>query len=80
MEAVLTPKQIAVNKLVNRFKDELKTRVTTSFTTSSCAPAYGWSVEEYALMPIVANELRKEGYVVTSAVNHGVTDWVLVGI
>ena len=48
---------------------------TTRFETSSCAPAYGWSVEEYLYMPLVADRLRAKGYSVTSAVNHGVTDW-----
>lgn len=77
----LSPRQLAVNKLVDRFKLQLSgTSATTTFMTCSSAPAFGWSVEEYALMPIVASEMRKEGYVVTSSVNHGVTDWVLVGI
>ena len=49
--------------------------LTNRFETSSCAPAYGWSVEEYMYMPIVAERLRAKGYSVSSSVNHGVTDW-----
>ena len=48
---------------------------STTYTTSSCAPAYGWSVEDYNDMPRVAEILRKKGLVVSSSVNHGVTDW-----
>jgi len=51
--------------------------LTTKFETSSCAPSYGWSVEEYMYMPIVAERLRKKGYSVSSSVNHGVTDWLI---
>ena len=51
--------------------------LTTKFETSSCAPAYGWSVEEYMYMPIVAARLREKGYSVSSSVNHGVTDWLI---
>jgi hypothetical protein len=51
--------------------------LTNRFETSSCAPAYGWSVEEYMYMPIVASRLREKGYSVSSSVNHGVTDWII---
>ena len=51
--------------------------ITTTFTTASCAPAFGWSVEEYAYMPTVAQRLRAKGYSVSSSVNHGVTDWII---
>jgi len=48
---------------------------STTHTTSSCAPAFGWSVEDYNDMPRVANILREKGLTVSSSVNHGVTDW-----
>jgi len=48
---------------------------TITHTTASCAPAFGWSVEDYNDMPRVANILREKGLTVTSSVNHGVTDW-----
>ena len=53
------------------------TALTTKFETASCAPAFGWSVEEYMYMPIVAQRLREKGYSVSSSVNHGVTDWLI---
>lgn len=52
-------------------------RTSTTEMTSSCAPAFGWSVEEYQDMPRVADELRSRGLHVTSKVNHGVTDWFI---
>lgn len=61
-------------KIEDMFNDG---RLTNSFTTSSCAPAYGWSREEYMYMPIVADRLRAKGYSVSSSVNHGVTDWII---
>lgn len=61
-------------KITSKFDDG---RLTTSFETSSCAPAYGWSREEYMYMPIVAERLRTKGYSVSSSVNHGVTDWII---
>jgi len=51
--------------------------LTTKFETASCAPAHGWSVEEYMYMPTVAARLRDKGYSVSSSVNHGVTDWLI---
>jgi hypothetical protein len=51
--------------------------LTTKFETCKCAPSYGWSVEEYMYMPIVAQRLREKGYTVTSSVNWEVTDWVI---
>ena len=50
---------------------------STRKETSSCAPAFGWSVEEYQDMPLVASELRNQGLTVSSQVNHGVTDWYI---
>jgi len=78
-EIVLTPRQQFVANLKERILSSLSNgQLSTAFTTASCAPAYGWSREEYALMPVVANELRAEGYVVSSAVNHEVTDWTII--
>jgi hypothetical protein len=80
-EVVLTPqekKEQFIINLMNRIKSQLGGNyLTTKFETSSCAPAYGWSVEEYMYMPIVAERLRKEGYSVSSSVNWGVTDWLI---
>ena len=53
------------------------TNLTTRFETCSKAPIYGWSVEEYMYMPIVAQRLREKGYSVHSAVNWEVTDWTI---
>ena len=79
-EVVLTPQerkeQFIVN-LMNRIKGSLTTSLTTKFETAKCAPSYGWSVEEYMYMPIVAERLRQEGYSVSSSVNWEVTDWVI---
>ena len=80
-EVVLTPQerkeQFIVN-LMNRIKSQLGGNyLTTKFETANCAPAYGWSVEEYMYMPIVAQRLRQEGYSVSSSVNWEVTDWVI---
>jgi hypothetical protein len=79
-EVVLTPQerkeQFIVN-LMNRIKSGLTTSLTTKFETAKCAPSYGWSVEEYMYMPIVAQRLREEGYSVSSSVNWEVTDWVI---
>ena len=48
---------------------------TTTETTCSRAPAFGWSVQEYTMMPTIANELRSRGIGSSSAVNFEVTDW-----
>lgn len=53
------------------------TNLTTRFETFSRAPVYGWSVEEYMYMPIVAQRLREKGYSVSSQVNHEITDWTI---
>ena len=81
LEIILTPQerkeQFIVN-LMNKIKSRLGgSYLTTKFETSKCAPSYGWSVEEYMYMPIVADRLRQEGYQVTSSVNWEVTDWVI---
>jgi hypothetical protein len=79
--ATLTPqerKEIFIQNLQAKIEGWLSgDALTTTFTTSSCAPSYGWSVEEYMYMPIVADRLRKKGYSVSSSVNWGVTDWVI---
>lgn len=59
-------------KIENLFNDG---SLTNRFETCSSAPSYGWSVEEYMYMPIVASRLREKGYSVSSSVNWGVTDW-----
>ena len=60
--------------LISKFSAE---RLTIGFMTCSQAPAFGWSVDEYNYMPIVADRLRQKGYRVSSSVNHGVTDWLI---
>ncbi len=71
-------KEQFVQSLVDRFEKELSgDRLTTRFETCSSAPSFGWSVEEYMYMPIVAQRLREKGYSVSSSVNWGVTDWVI---
>jgi hypothetical protein len=81
MSKTLTPqeaKEQFLLELEERITDSLKNgNFSTRFETSSCAPAYGWSVEEYMYMPQVADRLRAKGYTVTSSVNHGVTDWLI---
>jgi hypothetical protein len=81
IEVVLNPqerKEQFITNLMDRFKMELSGEyLTTTFMTASCAPAFGWSVEEYMYMPIVAERLRREGYSVSSSVNWEVTDWVI---
>jgi hypothetical protein len=78
---VLTPqekKEQYLQSLQKRIEgDFIDGSLTTSFTTSSCAPAYGWSVEEHLYMPVVASRLREKGYTVSSSVNWGVTDWLI---
>jgi len=79
-EVVLTPqerKEQFIVELMNRIKSRLVNNLTTKFETCKCAPSYGWSVEEYMYMPIVAQRLREEGYSVSSSVNWEVTDWVI---
>ncbi len=80
VEKVLTPQERKEKfitdlqaKLEKRFEDG-KTLVA-GFETCSRAPAFGWSVEEYMYMPIVASRLREKGFTVSSKVNWEVTDW-----
>jgi hypothetical protein len=70
-------KEQFIQDLMARIENSFGDRLTTSFTTCSQAPAYGWSREEYMYMPEVASRLRSKGYSVTSSVNWGVTDWVI---
>ena len=71
-------KEAFITELTNRIKGWIRPdNLSTTFTTASCAPAFGWSVSEYNYMPTVAQRLRSEGYTVTSSVNHGVTDWLI---
>jgi hypothetical protein len=78
---VLTPQekkeqylQSLQKKIEDKFADG---SLTNRFETSSCAPAFGWSVEEYMYMPVVASRLIEKGYRVSSSVNWGVTDWLI---
>jgi hypothetical protein len=66
--------QTLQKQIEDRFSDG---RLTTSFETCYCAPVYGWSVEEYMYMPVVANRLIEKGYTVSSSVNWQVTDWII---
>lgn len=71
----LDPKEKYIQDLESRIKKNFGLSLTTSFETSSVAPSFGWSREEYLYMPIVADRLRKQGYTITSQVNRGITDW-----
>lgn len=71
-------KEEYIQALVKRIEDKFEGgNLTARFETCSQAPAFGWSVEEYMYMPTVADRLRTKGYSVSSAVNHGVTDWTI---
>jgi len=71
-------KEAYINELQNKIESRLSgDSLTTKFETCSSAPSFGWSVEEYMYMPIVADRLRSKGYSVTSSVNFGVTDWLI---
>ena len=72
----LERKEAFITELQNRIEGWLSgNSLTTTFTTCKDAPSFGWSVEEFMYMPIVADRLRKKGYSVSSSVNWGVTDW-----
>lgn len=76
----LTPqerKEQFIQSLIDRIESRLVNSLTTRFETCSQAPSFGWSVEEYMYMPIVAQRLREKGYSVSSSVNWGVTDWII---
>ena len=81
MEAViLTPqerKEKFLTDLENKILANLGDRLSTRFETCYRAPAYGWSVEEYMYMPMVADRLRQKGYSVSSSVSYEVTDWII---
>ena len=68
-------KEEFIQALQKQLEDRFETNLTIGFMTCSQAPAFGWSVEEYMYMPIVAQRLREKGYSVSSQVNWGVTDW-----
>jgi hypothetical protein len=70
-------KELFIQSLVDRIESRLVDSLTTRFETCSKAPSFGWSVEEYTYMPIVAQRLREKGYSVSSSVNWEVTDWVI---
>ena len=77
----LTPqerKESFINELMTQIENRLGGEyLTIKFETAKCAPSFGWSVEEYMYMPIVAQRLREKGYSVSSSVNWEVTDWVI---
>ena len=69
-------KEAFIQALQKRIEDKFQDgSLVVRFETAVCAPSYGWSVEEYMYMPIVAQRLREKGYTVSSKVNWGVTDW-----
>lgn len=71
-------KELLLQSMENKITSKLSaTRLTTRFTTCSLAPSFGWSIEEYMYMPLVAERLKQKGYQVTSQVNHRVTDWTI---
>lgn len=70
-------KEQFIQELTKRIEDRFGNNLTVRFETCSKAPSFGWSVEEYMYMPIVAQRLREKGYSVTSSVNWGVTDWII---
>ena len=71
----LTPVEKLHNQLMERLLNS--SDGTIRFETCSQAPAYGWSVQEYNIMPWTAGLLRNNGCIVSSAVNFGVTDWAI---
>ena len=76
----LTPqekKELFLTELENRITKQLGDRLYTRFETCFRAPAFGWSVEEFTYMPIVANRLRAKGFSVSSNVSFEVTDWTI---
>jgi hypothetical protein len=69
-------KEAFINELQSKIESRLGgDSLITTFETAVCAPSFGWSVEEYMYMPIVAQRLRTKGYTVSSKVNWEVTDW-----
>jgi hypothetical protein len=71
-------KELFIQSMINKIKGEITgTNLTTRVSTCSSAPAFGWSVQEYMYMPLVAERLRTDGYQVSSQVNHGVIDWTI---
>jgi hypothetical protein len=70
-------KEEFIQALQKQLEDRLQNYLTIRFETCSKAPVYGWSVEEYMYMPIVAQRLREKGYSVHSGVNWEVTDWTI---
>jgi hypothetical protein len=70
-------KEEFIQALQKQLEDRFQNNLVIRFETCSKAPIYGWSVEEYMYMPIVANRLREKGYSVSSQVNWEVTDWTI---
>ena len=70
-------KEQFITELMNRIENSFGNRLTVKFETCYRAPCFGWSVEEYMYMPIVADRLRQKGYSVSSSVSYEVTDWLI---
>ena len=70
-------KELFLTELENRIIKQLGDKLHTRFETCYRAPAYGWSVEEFTYMPMVASRLRAKGYSVSSNVSFEVTDWTI---
>lgn len=47
-------------------------------TKESTCDHYNWDRKLHQFMPQIATKLRTMGYIVTSTVNWGVTDWSIV--
>ena len=73
----LEKKEIFISDLMTKLENKLTDRLSIKFETCYRAPCFGWSVEEYMYMPIVADRLRQKGYIVTSSVSYEVTDWII---
>lgn len=68
------------NQKIDEIYDDIvgymvKKKIST--TKESTCDYIGWDREKHRLMPQVADRLRKNGFSVTSSVNHGVTDWII---
>ncbi len=64
--------------LYNRLNDKLNEQGTAYISTCDIAPQYGWSLDEYILMPEVVRRLKGEGHIVHQHVKFGVTDFTII--
>lgn len=68
-----------VEKKVQEIVEEMTNDKMAVMKIATCnSSSYGWSIKEHNLMPYVAEKLREKGFGVSSSVNWGVTDWVIV--